>query len=233
MINKDCKIQILPSQNRRSISIQVYPDCTVKVRVPRWLPQKNIDQIIEQKQAWISKKIEHFQQNQKNLPRKKEYVSGEVFCYLGKEYQLRVVEAKNNSIMHTESEIFIHKTPKRSVKNILTKWFSDMAKEVFEERLKVNFAIFSKKHQYPYPNLTLRKMKSRWGSMSSDGNMTLNTHLIHTPFECIDYVIMHELCHLKHKNHGAKFHKLQGEFTPNYKEIKRRLEDFNIRIGLL
>jgi len=233
MKNKIYPLQILSSPTRKSIGIQVYPDCSVKVRVPKWLSQQRIDEIIEQKQGWINKKVEYFQQNQKEPPKEKEYISGESFYYLGKQYKLKIIESKSNLIERTRDAIIIHKTPKRNAKNILTKWFSDLAKEIFEERLKVNFEIFSKQHQYSFPTLKLRKMKSRWGSMSNKGNMTLNTHLIHTPIECIDYVIMHELCHLKYKNHGKRFHQLQAKFNPNYKEIKKKLETFNAEIRLL
>jgi predicted metal-dependent hydrolase len=205
----------------------------VKVRVPKWLSQKKIDEVIQQKQDWINKKVEYFQQNQREIPKEKEYISGESFYYLGKQYKLKVIESESNSIERTRDAIFIYKTPKRNAKNILIKWFSDLAKEVFEERLKVNFEIFSKQYQYSFPILKIRKMKSRWGSMSNKGIMTLNTHLIHTPIECIDYVIMHELCHLKYKNHGKRFHQLQAKFNPSYKGIKKKLEAFNCEIKLL
>ena len=109
----------------------------------------------------------------------------------------------------------------------------ELAKQTFASRLKINFEIFSKQYQFPFPTLQIKKMKSRWGSMSSRGNMVLNKNLIHTPIECIVYVIIHKLCHLKHKNHGKRFHKLQEKFTPNCKEIKKRLKEFNNEISSL
>ena len=101
----------------------------------------------------------------------------------------------------------------------------ELAKQTFASRLKINFEIFSKQYQFPFPTLQIKKMKSRWGSMSSRGNMVLNKNLIHTPIECIDYVIIDKLCHLKHK--------LQEKFTPNCKEIKKRLKEFNNEISSL
>jgi predicted metal-dependent hydrolase len=76
--------------------------------------------------------------------------------------------------------------------------------------------------------LKIRKMKARWGSISASGVMTLNLHLIRTPLDCIDYVIMHELCHLKHQNHGKNFHLLEETFTPNCKEINQKLKHFGV-----
>jgi len=228
-----CPIEIIKSTARKSIGIQVYPDCTVKVRVPKWLSKKKIDEVISQKQDWINNKIEYFQQNQIGILKKKEYVDGESFYYLGRQYTLRIIESKSNSAERTDNTIFVYKSPKRNAKNILTKWFLDLAKEIFEERLNINFEIFSKLHQYSFPVLKIKKMKARWGSMSSNGFITLNSHLIHTPIECIDYVIMHELCHLKYQNHGREFHLLQRNFTPKYKEVKKNLEDFNYKIRLM
>ena len=122
----------------------------------------------------------------------------------------------------------LNKNSKSGVKNILNKWFLKQAEIVFAERLKFNFTIFSRWYQYQFPTLKLRKMKSRWGSMSNYGNMTLNTILIHTPIECIDYVIMHELCHLRYKNHGTRFYQLQSKVNPDFKELKTKLYHFQI-----
>jgi predicted metal-dependent hydrolase len=233
MKNNSYQLQIIPSPTRKTIAIQVYPDCSVKVRVPKWLSQKKINEIIEQKQDWINNKLEYFQQTEQ--PKKKEYISGESFYYLGKQYKLKIITSQPSGclIERTRDVICIYKTEKRNTKNILTKWFFNLSKEVFEERLKFNFEIFSKQYKYNFPILKIKKLKARWGSMSSMGVMTLNTHLVHTPVECIDYVIMHELCHLKYKNHGKKFHQLQAKFNSNYKGIKKRLEDFNNEIKLL
>lgn len=220
-------LQIIQSPTRKSIGIQVYPDCSVKIRVPKRLSQSKIDEIIKLKESWIVKKIEFFTQNQTTNTKPKEYLSGECFCFLDKQYTLKILESKTNFIELTQDFILIHKKAITDTKNILTKWFLNQAKEVFTQRLQSNFQIFSKLHKYSFPTLKLRKMKSRWGSMSNFGVMTLNSHLIHVSLECIDYVIMHELCHLKWNNHGKKFYQLQEKIIPNYKDIKKKLESFS------
>ncbi len=226
------KFQVIFSQKRRSIGIIVRACGIVIVRAPIGVSIERIDEIVKSKQGWITKKLEHFQQNLRELS-KKEYTDGEDFLYLGMNYKLTVVDSNENFIERTSNAIFFHKTPKLNTKNALQKWFFELAFEVFSERLQMNFKIFSNKFQYQFPVLKLRKMKARWGSMASNGVITLNTQLIHTPIECIDYVIMHELCHLKYKNHGKRFHQLQGFFTPNYKEIKKKLESFSGEISRL
>jgi predicted metal-dependent hydrolase len=110
--------------------------------------------------------------------------------------------------------------PLKSIKPVLIR--------IFEERLEACYQVFKLHCNAPKPRLVLRKMKSRWGSMSSTGRMTLNTILIHTPIECIDYVIFHELCHIKHQNHGRGFYELQAKMVPNYKAVQGKLREFLI-----
>jgi predicted metal-dependent hydrolase len=111
---------------------------------------------------------------------------------------------------------------------ILNKWIEAAALQYFQSRLTECFEIFRQKIQCQAPVLKMRKMKKRWGSMSAMRVMTLNLCLIFTDPQCIDYVIMHELCHIKHLNHGTQFHELQAYFTPNWKQIKKQLEEFVI-----
>lgn len=232
MQNNSPPIQVIYSK-RKSVSIQVHPNCTIKVRVPSTLCQNKINKIIELKQNWITKKIAFFKQNQTQNFKTKEYKEGENFYYLGKKYTLKILPAKKNLVELKESLILIYKNSKSNIKNILSKWFLKMGLEIFDNRLKVNFEIFCKHYQFPLPTLKLRRMKARWGSMSYNGIMTLNSHLIHTSLECIDYVIMHELCHLKWKNHGKKFYALQQKFVPNYKEVKKNLKCFYQEVASL
>lgn len=233
MKDKPYPLQIQTSTKRKSIGISVYPNAIVKVFAPSGTLQSKIDEVIKSKEKWITDKIEHFKQSGSIEIKKKEYVSGESFYYLGKQYKLRIVDGKTTKIELARDTILLHKASRSNIKNIIGKWFLDQAKEVFEERLKFNFEVFAKQYKYDFPTLKLRKMKSRWGSMSNKGNMTLNSHLIHTPVECIDYVIMHELCHLKYKNHSTRFYQLQFKLTPRYKELKNKLESFAVEIKLL
>lgn len=221
------KIEIIRSSNRRSIGISVYPDCSVKVRAPKRIAQYRIDEIVKSRIGWINKKIEYFVQNPPKRTQEKQYLDGESFYILGKEYKLRVIEAAKNKVEITDLEIIVFKNGRSQVKNILTKWLLNKAKDVFDAGLKAQFAIFVEHYKYNFPPLTIRKMKSRWGSMSSRGKMTLNSGLIHAPIECINYVIMHELCHLREQNHSYRFYKLQQQFTPNWKELKKELTTFS------
>lgn len=219
-------VQIIKSK-RRSISIQVYHDGAVKVRVPKGVKQDVIDKIIKSKKSWIESKIAFFKQSQNTNLKKKEYADGEIFYYLGRQYKLNIIESKLNFVELIGDVILVYKNSRSSVKKILHKWFLSRAMAFFNERLRINFEIFSLYYKYRLPMLKLRKMRSRWGSMSSRGIMTLNVHLISAPVECIDYVIMHELCHLKWQSHGKRFYQLQERLVPNYKDLKKKLRSFS------
>ena len=226
------KYNIIVSSKRKTVSVTIYPDARVVIRVPKRLPQEKINNIVKSKEDWIIKKIQYFKENQLQEIKQKEYVNGEVFYFLGKKYELKILDGKKNNVQIIDNTILVE-VKQGSVKNILLKWFAVQAQNVFNQRLYYCFELFSRKYSYQFPTLKIRKMKARWGSMSNKGGMVMNALLIHTPVECIDYVITHELCHLKHKNHSKEFYQTQETFMPNWKELKKKLESFNCEIKSL
>jgi predicted metal-dependent hydrolase len=224
---------LIQSKKRKSISIQILHNTTVKIKAPKSVSLQKIHEIIKLKENWILKKIEHFKQSQKPSPKKKRYTNNEIFYLLGREYQLNIIESKKTSVELSANKLVLYKKPNANAKNILSKWFTNSALELFTAQLELNFQVFSQHFKFPKPILKIRKMRSRWGSLSSCGIITLNTHLIHTPLDCINFVIMHELCHLQHKNHNTKFYQLQEKFVPNYKNLKQILETFHSEVSSL
>lgn len=214
---------IITTSKRKSISIRITSDCAIKISAPKWLSKAGIMEFIERKKNWIESKISQF----KNNPSKKissiEYKDGAKIYLLGQQFELQIIDGSKNYIIKNNHLIVISKKPNSDIKKKFEKWLNQEALKIFTKKLQNNFIIFSQYFKYPLPILKIRKMKSRWGSMSSKGIMTLNTHLVHTPDECIDYVIMHELCHLKHQNHSRNFYNLQQQLTPNWKEIRQKL----------
>ncbi len=229
---KNLKYNIIVSSKRKTVSVTIYPDARVVIRVPKRLPQEKIDDIVKSKEDWIIKKIQYFEENKLQEVKEKEYVNGEIFYFLGKRYELKILNGTKNDVQIIDDVILV-KIRQGSVKNVLLKWFTVQARNVFSERLLYCFELFSRKYSYQFPTLKIRKMKARWGSMSSKGGMVLNAFLIHSSIECIDYVITHELCHLKHRNHSKQFYKTQEEFVQNWKELKKKLESFNCEIKSL
>jgi hypothetical protein len=105
----------------------------------------------------------------------------------------------------------------------MEKWFRQKAAEQFTKRIE-SWSAWCAKHKLPNPRMRLLKMSKRWGSASQDGRISLNPELIHMPSPCIDYVITHEICHLKHPNHGPAFFRLLASLLPDWRQRKERLE---------
>ena len=212
---KNFEYTIIKSK-RKSLSIAVLPNMKVKVRAPLKATEKFIFEVIEEKTPWILKKLAFFEE----FGIKKE---NNKILFLGKNLQLIFQVSENKSVTIKEEEIIIlGKNPEK----VFEDWLKAKVNEVFSNYLEECYSIFSKYFNYKKPILKIRKMKSRWGSLSSLGIITLNFHLIKTPPECLHYVIMHELCHLKHQNHSCKFRELETFFVPNAKELNKKLKQF-------
>jgi len=195
----------------------------VKVRTPKRASAALIEKVVREKTPWITEKLAFFIPFlQKKLENKISFLGHDFDLIFGNE------EAKKEVIFAEKSITIFGKNPQLQ----FDKWLLSKALIVFEARFEICFNRFSKQFTYKKPILKIRKMKSRWGSLSSSGHMTLNLNLISAPIDCIDYVIMHELCHLKHQNHGKKFHILEESFVPNLKEIDKKLKHFGVWLKL-
>jgi len=180
---------------------------------------------VKRRAAWIVKQRRYFDRFQP-LPPEKRYVTGETFLYLGRQYRLKVVERKSESVKMRGRFIWV-RTPDRNargrIKKLVQGWYTDHALALFAARLEACHAMV-KRHDIPYPELRLRCMKRRWGSCAKSGDILLNTHLIQAPRHCVDYVITHELCHLKYPHHGNGFCRLLSHVMPDWERRKGRLE---------
>lgn len=218
------RVFFLPKKRQR-IAIHVHPDGTVQVDAPTQTPLAEIKQAIGRRAHWLSGQIERVkQQNAHVLPR--EYVSGESHLYLGRRYLLKVrrnsrdtpgVKLRCGQLQVTSSQI-----DPETVRSLLWQWYRSHAIELFDNRLDNLCQALRWVEQTP--KWKLLKMRKQWGSCSPKGILSLNPHLIKAPTDCIDYVLLHELCHLKHHNHGSAFYRLLRGHMPNWEAIKYRLD---------
>ena len=154
----------------------------------------------------------------------KKYLSGENFCYLGKNYRLKVIESEKECVKLQKDFIELHLPDKNDYKlkqRLIKNWYKKEAQEQFEKVVKRYLPIVKREVK----TVRVREMKSRWGSCNSDkGYINLNIKLIEKPMVCIEYVVFHELAHLVHPNHGRDFYNFLTLFMPDWKERKERLE---------
>jgi len=218
--------EIIYNKKRKKATVVVRPDMGVELRVPWGLKLETVRQMVEDKSAWICQKLEWFEKN--SLPSvKKQYIKGEKFLYLGKEYRLRILTLDNVkkpyvSLGSSELMVVLPKNiPKEiysaQVKKAVWNFYIEQTQEKVEKFLK----FYSKKMEIPPPAFKVKYQKRRWGSCSSNNVIRINFQLLMAPPEQLEYVAVHELCHIKEKNHSAKFWKLVGEHMPGY-EIQRK-----------
>lgn len=221
---------VLSHKKCKNLRIVVTPDLKVKITAPLSASDTFIHEAVREKTPWIIKSIHRLKKCQV-LPSLEKYVSGESLAYLGNEYMLRVTRGKR-SPARLWNDMLIVQLPgpdMKGVKRVVDKWFRMQAELIFDNHLKAGYSIVSQ-YGIAEPFLKIRRMKSRWGSCSRSGEITLNLRLIHLPLVCIEYIIMHELCHLKHLNHSKDFYSFLQHVMPDWKERKAILESYRMGV---
>ena len=209
-------IDIKKTNRKKTVSFQIEKGI-VKILVPKHLDKSRIDKLIKSKSKWIKTKLSKVDQI---LPyRKKDYVSGEDFLYLGKHYRLKILKGKKYNIELTDKYLKItikSHTKDNKIKRLLKKWYFNNADNYLSELTNE----LSKKTGINYRSVKVRNYKSRWGSCSSNGKIYYNWKIIMAPIRIIKYVICHELAHLKVHNHSPKFWMLLRSMYPNLDDAK-------------
>jgi predicted metal-dependent hydrolase len=214
----------LIKQDRKTLSLTVTPDLRIIVKCPFKAESERIEAFLQKKWFWLEKQLSFFKKYQRKTY-EKEYVSGEGYLYLGRQYKLIIRKGKEDSVSLTRGQLIVLTTKlvtdgKRN-KKLVDTWFAEKTNLIFQDRFTEMLSLFDYKNT---PKLSVREMKKRWGSFLNQDKIFLNPKLIHTSKDCIDYVIVHELCHMKYKNHNKKFYELLNKKYLGWEKIKEKLE---------
>ena len=223
---EDIEFSIIFS-GRRSIGISVRPDSSVIVRAPYRTSLKTINRIVTGKYSWVLKHRDNYRKLD-NSSRNKLYISGETHLFRGNESILKIEKASKPYISFYDStiELGINKTEDTElIKRLLYKGYKNEAVILFPELMNKVLSEHQS-HMFKPAGLVIRTMKRRWGSCSNRGKITLSTELIKLSDFHIEYVITHELCHLKHHNHGPRFYELLSELFPDWKSARKELRKY-------
>jgi len=215
----------LEYSERKTLGIKVHPDKSVQVTAPLGSSIETIKEKIRNKASWILKQQDFFLSFHPKTPTRK-YISGETHLYLGKQYRLKVEEANEESVKLHGGNIEIavkSKKNKKHIEKLLQNWYKKRALSHFEKLFKECVPL-TRGFYNGTPSLNYRWMKKRWGSCDKEGRIHLNLELIKAPKKCIEYVIVHELCHLAHLNHSNEFYNLLEKKYPDWRATKDRLE---------
>ena len=216
----------LRRSSRKTLAIHVHPDMRIEVVAPDNAEMDSIYKKVRKRAKWVKTQQVFFEQFHPKTP-PRQYISGESHRYLGRQLRLKVKQDIANDVKVSGGYIVVssHYPHNQKLTRELTEgWFKTRAHEKFRERLALCIEKFSNPKEFIPQGIIVRHLSNRWGSMTGEKRLVLNTRLIHTPIICIDYVIIHELCHIRHPNHGVKFWKLLSSVLPNWEMHKRRLE---------
>lgn len=217
-------------RDRKTLGINVYPTGKITVDAPHQAPIEAIKTKVKKRGAWILKQTKWFKELPKTQPGYK-YISGESFKYLGRQYRLFVEKSNAQSIKLKGGRlaVSVNNAGATDVRKLIDRWYLEKGVKVFNELLADSIKLFSKSGLKKVPIIKIRYMKTRWGSCTKDGVILLNPLLVKAPKDCIQYVIIHELCHLKEHNHDKAFYKLLNKVLPDWEKLKAKL-NHNVEI---
>lgn len=198
------------TRRKRSIKVEVLANNTVEVVAPNRTPESAIHKLLDEKKPWILKRLQFNIEHADKL-KPKQYKDGEPFYYLGAMYPLKLSSNTPKGVGFYDGQLCINsrKAPQKAVSD----WYKEMAFDIIEDRV----GHYSRVMNLSYSSLKITRMKTRWGSCSSNKKLNFNWLLIMAPLPVIDYVVIHELSHLVHMNHSRHFWSLVESYCPDYK----------------
>ena len=221
-------------KNVKNVNLNVKPDQTIEVSASDEVPLQFIYDLVKDKAEWILKHIQQFEEVLPFEQSDREYVSGESFRYLGKQYRLRVRETGEEEVVkHFRGFIYCYvkeiSNYQRKAK-LMDDWYRRRAEKIYQESLNKQYPSLQK-YGVEKPKIDLRQMKARWGSALIDTNtILLNTKLIKAPKHCIDYVILHELIHFKYNDHSENFYNMLYSLMPDWEKRKKILDEEIVKV---
>jgi len=187
------------------------------VRAPFRLSEKTIENFIRSKSRWIEKRQSQVQQNRVEP---KSYTFGEEFLYLGELYQLALTD-KTKPIVELNGQLYLSSKFQDKAEQEIRKWYRKEAESILKHRLEV----YAAEMKLQPKSIRITSARQRWGSCSVKGDINLSWRLITAPLEIVDYVVVHELAHMKQHNHSKAFWAIVESVFPDYKARRKWLKD--------
>lgn len=207
------------------VRIHVDPDGRVEVEKPPYTGREHVQAAVQKRARWIFRNVRAAREARRHaLPR--HYVSGEAHFYLGRRYKLIVIAGgRTNSevrLWRGRMEVTLPVPDPAAVRRRLNQWYRQKSEHYFANKIP---ELVSRLDEITaVPSFQLLAMEKQWGSCSPSGRMSLNPSLIKAPVRCVEYVLVHELCHLIEHNHSKRFYGLLEQYCPDWRASKRELD---------
>ena len=221
--------EVIRTERRKTADIRV-EDGAVSVGVPSDLPIERIDSLLKEKRKWIKDKIVLHRQAQPVS--EKQFVSGEAFSYLGRNYRLKVEKGAFQPVRLIAGRLVVTvpegKDQPHIIRNALVRWYKRQAEQKLVEKVGRYAPIVGVEPT----GVGIKSFKSRWGSCTAKGRLEFNWRVMMAPNSIVDYVVIHELCHLKQHDHSAEFWQMVERVMPSFVEKKAWLKQFEMSLRL-
>lgn len=241
MLKLNIGTELIPYSIRRSyrakyVSLSIGTD-GVHIVAPFSMNDSEIISLVEKKRKWLFNKFNIYRQRLTQIPAEREFVSGEKFLFMGNNYPLKVLEHQGGctSVNLTDGQFLVAinedipiEKRREEIQGKLEQWYIIRAKELITKRIE----LFSKKIGVKVNTVRFKNQKTRWGSCSLKGNLNFNWRLVMAPTFIVDYVVVHELCHLKQMNHSPEFWLLVGTQISDYKKMRKWLKENGGKLNL-
>jgi predicted metal-dependent hydrolase len=219
------KIDKLIRSKRRTIALIIERDGSFTVRAPMRAPHTAIETFIQQKEDWITRTREKMKSARPIL--EKQYANGEKFLFLGSAFDLKLVGFQK-PLLRFDNGFSLRQSAQVKGEQVFTRWYKERALEVISGRVKQ----YSEQYNFAPKQVKISSAKTRWGSCSSSGTLNFTWRLVMAPLDVIDYVVVHELAHLRVKNHSSKFWKVVESIYPEHKKQRKWLRENGEKLSL-
>lgn len=208
----------LVRSRRKTLALEITPEALLVVRAPVWVSRETIGNFVRSKHAWIAahqrRALEMIRSRVSHA-----YAAGEEFLYLGEKRSLVITENREGALELDGNQFLFSRTAADRAGKIFQSWYCRQAREVIGERV----GHYARLHGLKVKKLRISGAAGRWGSCSSRGTLSFNWRLVMAPVRVIDYVVIHELMHLREPNHSARFWEQVGRVCPDYRREKEWL----------
>jgi predicted metal-dependent hydrolase len=221
--------RLIRSKRNKYVRLTVQMGSGLRVSAPRWVPEKDIPRYIRERAEWVLDKLTEFAKIERDMPHQR-YTHNARVMFLGRSYALRIHKGLNGmaqakllgSRMHVAlPEPLLHQHREECVRMVMHRWYRTQAEKIIRDRVMM-YAVAMDVNP---ARVSIRKQKTRWGSCSADGNVNINQFLVKAPPKIIDYVIVHELAHLREHNHSPNFWTLVEHHCPDRLVSQQWLKD--------
>jgi predicted metal-dependent hydrolase len=212
------KIDQIIRSKRKTFSLEVKPDGSLVVRAPQTASQAQIEAIVARKAPWVAKIrariVKHYQP-----VKPKRFVPGEKFWYLGEQYILRLTD-RQRPPLDLDGTFTLSREAQNRAREVFTAWYREETRQITQDMIQA----YVKRYSFKVGQVRITSARTRWGSCSSNNNLNFTYRLCKAPLDVIEYVVVHELVHLKVRNHSHAFWQAVGEIKPDYQKQRAWLK---------